>query len=149
MSIVQTTLIFAGIPAVATLIVAALVYARSAERSPRYRPGGPWQFEPVWYLPHPEHSGPVSSMHQPDLHGAGQRDAELQSPGQRDAELQGVGQRDPALHDAALHGAGQRGAGQHGVGQHGAGLRSDGARPAITGRVPEPATASGGASGEW
>lgn len=94
MSVVQTALIFLGIPVVVILGITALVYARAAERTPRYRPGGPWQFEPVWYLPHPEHSGPVSSMHSTEPHDAG-------------------------------------------------------ARPAITGRVAEPATASGGASGEW
>jgi hypothetical protein len=63
MSIVQTTLIFVGIPAAFIALMAALVYGRSNERTPRYRPGGPWQFEPVWYLPHPEHQGPVSSLH--------------------------------------------------------------------------------------
>ncbi|MEO6503760.1 MAG: hypothetical protein ABIQ09_17840 [Jatrophihabitantaceae bacterium] len=119
MSIVQTTLIFVGIPAAATLIVVGLVYARSAERTPRYRPGGPWQYEPVWYLPHPEHSGPVSSMHRPELQGG------------------------------ELHGGELESGGLHGGEPHGAGLRSDGARQAITGRVAEPATASGGASGEW
>ena len=94
MSIVQTALIFVGIPAAATLALTLLVYAGSTERTPRYRPGGPWQYEPVWYLPHPEHSGPVSSMRPSEAHHA------------------------------------------------------DG-RQAITGRVAEPATASGGASGEW
>lgn len=55
MSIVETTLIFVGIPAAAIVLVAAAVYGRAAVRTPRYRPGSPWQFDPVWYLPHPEH----------------------------------------------------------------------------------------------
>lgn len=114
MSIVQTTLIFVGIPVVATLLVAVLVYAKAADRTPRYRPGGPWQFEPVWYLPHPEHAGPVSSMHSNELEPAG------------------------------AHGVGAHGLGAHAVGAH-----APGGLPAITGRVAEPATASGGASGEW
>jgi hypothetical protein len=67
MSIVETALIFVGIPAGVVLIVAALVYGRANERTPRYRPGAPWRFEPVWYLPHPQHSGPVSSMHRAEL----------------------------------------------------------------------------------
>jgi hypothetical protein len=67
-SIVETALVFVGIPAAVMLVVAALVYARPNDRTPRYRPGGPWQFNPVWYLPHPEHSGPVSSMHSADAH---------------------------------------------------------------------------------
>ena len=101
MSIVETTLVFLGIPAAVVLVVAALVYARSNERVPRYRPGGPWQFNPVWYLPHPDHSGPVSSLHSPE----------------------------PNPHAGALDSAGTR--------------------PALSGRLIEPATASGGANGEW
>ncbi|HEX8767653.1 MAG TPA: hypothetical protein VF714_04740 [Jatrophihabitans sp.] len=101
MSIVQTALVFVGIPAAVVLVVAAVVFGRANERTPRYRPGGPWQFNPVWYLPHPEHTGPVSSLHsgEPD-HPAGALD-------------------------------------------------SAGTRPALSGRLIEPATASGGASGEW
>jgi len=62
MSIVQTTLVFVGIPVAFIALMAVLVYARSTDRTPRYRPGNPWQFEPVWYLPHPDHQGPVSSL---------------------------------------------------------------------------------------
>jgi hypothetical protein len=81
MSIVETTLIFVGIPAVVMLVVAALIYGRATDRAPRYRPGGPWPYNPVWYLPHPEHAGPVSSLHsgEPNPHaaldGAGARQA--------------------------------------------------------------------------
>ena len=99
MSIVQTALIFVGIPAAVVLVVAALVYGGANDRTPRYRPGGPWQFNPVWYLPHPEHAGPVSSLHAAE----------------------------PNPHVAAL----------------------DGGRPALSGQLAEPVTASGGASGEW
>jgi hypothetical protein len=63
MSTVATTLVFVGIPAAVVLVVAVMVYGRANDRAPRYRPGGPWQFNPVWYLPHPEHAGPVSSLH--------------------------------------------------------------------------------------
>src|SRR4051812_49065728 len=69
MSIVETTLIFLAIPAAVIVVVAALVYGRAAAGTPRYRPGNPWQFEPVWYLPHPEHSGPVSSLPPGSLDG--------------------------------------------------------------------------------
>ncbi len=94
MSIVETALIFAGIPVAFFAVVAALIFARGTERTPRYRPGNPWPFRPVWYLPHPDHAGPVSSI-----------------------EAAGVGEA--------------------------------GARLAITGKVGQPVTASGGASGEW
>ena len=69
MSIVETALIFVGIPAAAILVVAALVYGRAAIRTPRYRPGNAWRFEPAWYLPHPEHAGPASSLPASTLDG--------------------------------------------------------------------------------
>ena len=53
MSIVQTLLVFVGIPAGIVLLAAAVVLGPGAIRAPRYRPGYPWEFEPVWYLPHP------------------------------------------------------------------------------------------------
>lgn len=62
MSIVQTVLVYVGIPVLAFALAAAVTLGRGAGRAPRYRPGAPWQYEPVWYLPHPEHSGPVSSL---------------------------------------------------------------------------------------
>ncbi|HEX8080453.1 MAG TPA: hypothetical protein VF557_09610 [Jatrophihabitans sp.] len=139
MSIVQTTLIFVAIPAVATLLVAVMVYARSAERTPRYRPGGPWPYEPVWYLPHPEHSGPVSSM---GSHDRGH--AELNPAGHHNSGQLTAGQPTPGHLTA-----GQLTAGHPAVGVHGDGLHRPGGAPTITGRAAEPATASGGASGEW
>ncbi|MDQ2835869.1 MAG: hypothetical protein M3Y42_01645 [Actinomycetota bacterium] len=62
MSIVETVLVFAGIPVGAFALVAAVVLGPGAVRAPRYRPGGPWDYQPVWYLPHPAHAGPVSSL---------------------------------------------------------------------------------------
>jgi hypothetical protein len=54
MSIVQTVLVFVAIPLGVVLIFAAMIFGRSSLRqSNRYRPGRPWKFEPVWYLPHP------------------------------------------------------------------------------------------------
>ncbi len=94
MSIVETVLIFVGIPGAFFALVAALIFGRGAGRAPRYRPGGAWQFKPVWYLPHPEHGAALSSP-----------------PGD------GIG---PA-----------------------------GFRHAVSGAGATPATASGGASGEW
>lgn len=75
MSIVETALIFVGIPVVVVLVVAGLVYGAAAARTPRYRPGGPWQYEPVWYLPHTEHSGPAPSAHAAGHDSAGARQA--------------------------------------------------------------------------
>lgn len=62
MSVVETVLVFVGIPAGVFTLVAILVLGPSAIRAPRYRPGGAWDYQPVWYLPHPDHAGPVSSL---------------------------------------------------------------------------------------
>jgi hypothetical protein len=54
-SVIETLLVFVGIPALITGVLAALVLAPGMVRAPRYRPGEPWEHEPVWYLPRPEH----------------------------------------------------------------------------------------------
>ncbi|MCW2538915.1 MAG: hypothetical protein JWN95_640 [Frankiales bacterium] len=73
MSIVQTVLVFVGIPLGAFLLFAIVILAPSAVRAPRYRPGSPWQYKPVWYLPHPEHTQPVSSLQVAGAHEASAR----------------------------------------------------------------------------
>ena len=50
--------------------MAILVLGPGAMRAPRYRPGGGWDYEPVWYLPHPAHAGPVSSLAEGNRSGA-------------------------------------------------------------------------------
>jgi hypothetical protein len=62
MSIVETVLVYVGIPAAAFALFAVIVLGPGAARAPRYRPGSPWDYKPVWYLPHPAHSGPVSEL---------------------------------------------------------------------------------------
>jgi hypothetical protein len=54
-SIVQTVLVFAGIPAAIIAFLFVAVYGRSMVSQPnRYRPGKPWDFPPSWYVPHPD-----------------------------------------------------------------------------------------------
>jgi hypothetical protein len=50
----ETTLIFAGIPALVIVIIVGAVYAGGSGRSKRYRPGRPFEFTPVWFLSAPE-----------------------------------------------------------------------------------------------
>ena len=51
MSVIETLLVFGGIPLAVVLLVWLLVYAASGRhRTPRYRPGRPFVFEPVWFL---------------------------------------------------------------------------------------------------
>ncbi len=54
-TVVQTLLVFVGIPAGIVLLIFLAVYGRSLTRQPnRYRPGKPWDYAPSWYVPHPE-----------------------------------------------------------------------------------------------
>jgi hypothetical protein len=53
LTIVQTALVFVGIPAGFVALVAAIVFGRAElDRDGRYRPGRRWEHRPVWYLPH-------------------------------------------------------------------------------------------------
>jgi len=60
LSIIETTLVFAGIPAAIILLVVAAVYAGGSRRSRRYRPGRPFEFTPVWFLAAPEQVAEVA-----------------------------------------------------------------------------------------
>lgn len=52
-SVAQTLGVFLGIPLGIYAAFALLVYLPGATRRPRYRPGEPWPYEPVWYAPSP------------------------------------------------------------------------------------------------
>ena len=55
MTIVQTVLVFVGIPAGIIALVFLAVYGRSMVRQPnRYRPGKAWTYPPSWFVPHPD-----------------------------------------------------------------------------------------------
>lgn len=49
LSVVQTLLIFVGIPSLLFVVIALLVSAPSMARGPRYRPGLGWWAAPVWF----------------------------------------------------------------------------------------------------
>jgi hypothetical protein len=54
-TVVQTVLVFVGIPAGIVLVLFLAVYGKSLVRQPnRYRPGKPWNYPPSWYVPHPD-----------------------------------------------------------------------------------------------
>jgi hypothetical protein len=55
MTIVQTVLVFVGIPGGIVAAIAFAVYGKAILHQPnRYRPGRPWPFEPAWFVPHPD-----------------------------------------------------------------------------------------------
>jgi hypothetical protein len=69
-NIVQTALIFVGIPLAIVAVLAVAVYGRSEIHQPnRYRPGRPWTYPPVWYLPHPGALGSEPLAIRPAIEG--------------------------------------------------------------------------------
>jgi hypothetical protein len=54
LSATDTALIFVGIPAAVTLLIAVLVLAPGGHSRRRYRPGRPFDFTPVWFLSSPQ-----------------------------------------------------------------------------------------------
>jgi hypothetical protein len=59
LSIASTVLVFVLIPLAVLAVVTALTFAGSdrGRRARRYRPGRPYDFEPVWFLASPEQVG--------------------------------------------------------------------------------------------
>lgn len=53
MTVVETLLVYVGVPVLGFAVLAVLVYAGGTRRGPRYRPGRGWSHEDVWYLPRP------------------------------------------------------------------------------------------------
>jgi hypothetical protein len=54
-TVVQTVLMFVGIPLGVIIVIAIASLGRSTVQQPnRYRPGRPWEFPPAWYVPHPD-----------------------------------------------------------------------------------------------
>ena len=135
-------LIFAGIPLAIIVILALLTLKPGANRRPRYKPGQPWNHAPVWYEPHPVHTGGhgPAPAHGPAAVPGGSGTAALGSsmypeqPAERNTDASGAG----SSHGATAHGASAAGASAHGASAHGA--------PAP---APEPAGPLGGARGTW
>lgn len=61
MSVWQTVLVFVVAPLGGLALLALMVFGAGGHHSQRYRPGRPWEHEPVWYLPRPDGDAPVAS----------------------------------------------------------------------------------------
>ncbi|MGY1688717.1 aa3-type cytochrome oxidase subunit CtaJ [Geodermatophilus sp. SYSU D01105] len=58
MTVVETILVYVGAPLAVVLLLALLTLVPGARRRKvRYKPGQPWEHEPVWYEPHPQGGG--------------------------------------------------------------------------------------------
>lgn len=55
MSVVETVLVFVGIPGAIIAVIACGVYGKAMLHQPnRYRPGRPWPYAAAWFVPHPD-----------------------------------------------------------------------------------------------
>ncbi|HKS44476.1 MAG TPA: hypothetical protein VJT49_05060 [Amycolatopsis sp.] len=61
MSIVETILVFALIPAAIYGVVALVTLRSKFAGTPRYRPGQAWEYPPMWWSGHPEGIGAAQS----------------------------------------------------------------------------------------
>jgi hypothetical protein len=59
LSVLDTFLVFVVIPVGAVLVISGLAFAGGdrTRRSRRYRPGRPYDFQPIWFLAAPEQVG--------------------------------------------------------------------------------------------
>ncbi|MGY2128338.1 aa3-type cytochrome oxidase subunit CtaJ [Blastococcus sp. SYSU DS0617] len=72
MTVAETILVFVAVPLAIVLALALLTLGPAARnRRPRYKPGQPWNHDPIWFEPHPEATG----------HGGGHGDDHAQALG--------------------------------------------------------------------
>jgi hypothetical protein len=70
----ETVLVYGGIPLAVFVLLAVLTLlpGRGREKT-HYRPGQPWEHEPVWYEPHPDTAGVHSGGSEDGDAGHGRR----------------------------------------------------------------------------
>jgi hypothetical protein len=56
-NVAEVILVFVGAPLAVVAVLALLIWGPGGNKRPRYRPGQPWNHEPVWYEPHPDAVG--------------------------------------------------------------------------------------------
>ena len=57
MTVVETILVFAGIPLAIILLLALLIFVPGGRKRARYKSGQSWEHAPIWYEPHPDGAG--------------------------------------------------------------------------------------------
>ncbi len=63
MTVVETILVFAGIPLAIILLLALLIFVPGGRKRVRYKSGQPWEHGPIWYEPHPDSPGISHGSH--------------------------------------------------------------------------------------
>ena len=83
MSVLETVLVFVGIPLAVAVLLALAVYGGGSRRVQRYRPGQPFEFTPVWFLSSPPRRTEQTYGAHAALSGAqGRRALESGEPGE-------------------------------------------------------------------
>lgn len=57
MSVLNTILLYGVVPAAGLALIAVLTMARPSARGTRWRSGGEWEHEPLWWMGNPRGSG--------------------------------------------------------------------------------------------
>lgn len=157
----ETVAIYACVPLVVVLFFAALTLGPALRGRSRWKSGQPWEHEPVWFEPHPEHApapGPDALGHaeghagaQPaDMHHGGTNSSALPLGGVRVGDEQGGGERAAITAGAPASRGSVSGASASGAPASGAsasGASASGASAA--GVASRPGGPLGGARGTW
>jgi hypothetical protein len=53
-TVVETILVFAGVPLAIIVLLALMIFLPGGRKRPRYKSGQPWEHDPIWYEPHPD-----------------------------------------------------------------------------------------------
>ncbi|MFL6131092.1 MAG: hypothetical protein ACJ73E_18770 [Mycobacteriales bacterium] len=78
MTVWETVLVFAVLPLAGLAVLALLIFAPGASRTPRYRVGRSWDHEPVWFVARPDVDAPAgSAAGRAAIGGAGRHHPEL------------------------------------------------------------------------
>ena len=76
MTVWETVAVFVVLPLAGFGLLVLLVYGPAMTRTTRYRPGRPWEHDPVWYVAHPASGAPVASRTgRPELEAVADRHA--------------------------------------------------------------------------
>jgi hypothetical protein len=129
-TVAETLLVYAGAPLAVFLVLVLLTYVPGGRKRPRWKPGQPWDHEPVWYAPHPPGGG--GGGHEAPAFGAAVPGAATKAIG---SSVYGEPERS--------HGGERSGTADHSPG----GSSSSGASRAPA--HPVPAGPLGGARGTW
>lgn len=76
-SVIETVLIFVGIPLALYVLVSVLTLRSKFVSAPRYRPGQEWDYPAVWWSANPE------GLRGARAHGSSGEDTRSQTPAQR------------------------------------------------------------------